>query len=102
MRNSTIQRGLERAGFARLPFMAPSLQSVVNGTSFRLSWLGEIGREYQVEYAPDLFHWRASPAGWVTAEATTVTWEDQGPPTTELPPASVPARFYRVFRLGTP
>jgi hypothetical protein len=102
MRNATIQRGLERAGFLRLPFMAPSLQPLANGASFRLSWPGDVGRQYQVEYAPDLFRWRASPAGWVTAGSSTVTWEDAGPPATELPPAQAAERFYRVFRLGPP
>jgi hypothetical protein len=102
MRNATIQRGLARAGFTQLPFMKPSLQPLANGASFRLSWPGDLGREYQVEYAPDLFRWRASPAGWVTAETTTVTWEDTGPPATETPPAQASERFYRVFRLGPP
>ena len=102
MRNASIRRGLERAGFARLPFMVPSLQAVANGASYRLSWPGDIGRQYQVEYALDLFRWRASPAGLITAGTTTATWEDSGPPATDVSPAQVPARFYRVFRLGAP
>ena len=49
-----------------------------------------------------LCHGHASPAGLITVGATTVTWEDGGPPATDLPPAGAPARFYRVFRLETP
>jgi hypothetical protein len=58
-----------------------------------------------------VLHWEpnseTSVAGYnvfrsLTAVATSVTWEDQGPPATDVPPASVPARFCRVFRLGAP
>ncbi len=102
MRHAAIQRGLEGAGFVRLPSPAMSLQPRADGSSFRLSWLGDIGRQYEVEYGPDPFAWRPSPTSPVTATATNVTWDDAGPPATEALPGSAPARFYRVFRLGAP
>ena len=102
MRSSIIQRGFERAGFARLPFMAPALVPAADATSFRLNWPAELGRQYQVEYSSDLSFWRASPMGSITAESPTATWLDGGPPATSTPPPSETARFCRVFRLGTP
>jgi hypothetical protein len=102
MRNAIVQRGLERAGFARLPFPKPTLVPQANATTFRLSWPSQAGRQYQVEYSPDLFLWRASPTGWITAGGATASWDDAGPPATEIPPDSASQRFYRVFRLGSP
>jgi hypothetical protein len=102
MRNPTIQHGLERAGFVQLPFLSPSLAPQNNATSFRLSWPANLGRQYQVEYGPDLFRWLTSPTGWIVAEGAVASWDDAGPPATDVPPGSASGRFYRVFRLGTP
>ena len=43
---------------------------------------GTAGYSLIVEYSPDLFFWRASATGWITAEDPKATWEDNGPPAT--------------------
>jgi hypothetical protein len=78
--------------------MAPKLDRA----TFQLNWPAEAGRQYQVEYSADLLRWLASPTGWITAGATTASWDDAGPPGTDAPPAIAPMRYYRVFRLGSP
>ncbi|MBI3853777.1 MAG: Tat pathway signal protein [Verrucomicrobia bacterium] len=102
MRNEEIQRGLQRAGFVSLPFMAASLQALPDQNAFSLTWNAQAGRTYQVEYSPDLSTWFASPTGELIAAGSTASWTDSGPPATTAMPFSVPQRFYRVFQFGSP
>jgi len=102
MQNQEAQRGLQRAGFVPLAFMAPSLQILPDQTSFSLSWNSQAGRTYQVEYSPDLNSWFGSPTGEVLASGPTASWTDNGPPATTAMPLAVLERFYRVFQFGYP
>jgi hypothetical protein len=102
MQAPEIQRGLARAGFTNVSFVQPKLTVDPPAGAFALSWTATVGRTYQVEYAPDLELWAASPTGQLTASDNTLRWEDAGPPATESVPTAVPQRFYRVFQLGIP
>jgi hypothetical protein len=102
MRNEEIQRGLQRAGFVPLPFMGASLQVLPGQNAFSVVWGAQSGRNYQVEYSPDLITWFASPTGELTAGGSTANWIDGGPPATAATPFSVNKRFYRVFQFGYP
>jgi hypothetical protein len=102
MQNPEVQRGLQRAGFVPLSFMALDLQALPALGALDLAWNASVSRYYQVEYSPDLFTWAASP-GFVQATNTgTFNWLDTGPPLTVSAPAATPQRFYRVFQLGSP
>jgi hypothetical protein len=97
-----IQRGLQTAGFVKLPFVPLGAQSGPGPGVFTVSWEALGGRSYQVEYSPNLLNWFGSPTGFLigTAAGTTLSWEDNGPPATDAIPLNVPRRFYRVFQLG--
>ena len=102
MQNAEVQRGLQRAGFVSLPFVATNLQAVPAQSAFDLVWNASTGRYYQVEYSPNLFNWAASPGFKLATNSGPFDWLDTGPPVTVSPPMSAPQRFYRVFQLGTP
>ena len=102
MQNDEVQRGLQRAGFVSLPFMAPRLQEMAAQNAFSLAWDAQAGRTYQVEYSPDISSWFASPTGELIAANSTASWTDNGPPATLATPLSVSQRFYRVFQFGLP
>jgi hypothetical protein len=102
MRSPEIQRGLQRAGFAPLAFVAPRLQTLPDQNAVNLSWDSSAGKAYQVEYSPDLFQWFNSPTGEVVAQGPSTSWLDDGPPATASPPFTVSQRFYRVFQFGAP
>ncbi|HEV2691761.1 MAG TPA: choice-of-anchor tandem repeat GloVer-containing protein, partial [Verrucomicrobiae bacterium] len=58
------------------------------------------GQIYAVQYSSDMVTWRtAVPA--ITAPTSRVQWIDAGPPKTDSPPSSQPARYYRVVLLPT-
>jgi hypothetical protein len=102
MQNAEIQRGLQRAGFVSLPFMALRIQALPVQNAVSLTWDASAGRTYQVEYSPDLITWFASPTGEVIATGPTASWTDGGPLDTAPMPFTVPQRFYRVFQFGSP
>ena len=102
MQNEEVQRGLQRAGFVSLPFMALRIQALPVQNAVSLAWDASAGRTYQVEYSPDLITWFASPTGEVIATGPTASWTDSGPPDTAAMPFTVPQRFYRVFQFGSP
>jgi len=102
MQNPEVQRGLQRAGFVSLPFMASQLQVLPAQSAFSLVWNTAAGRTYQVEHSSDLNTWFASPTGEVLAAGPTASWTDSGPPGTSAAPFSVAQRFYRVFQFGSP
>jgi hypothetical protein len=102
MQNAEVQRGLQRAGFVPLPFVALNLQPVPAQGAFNLSWNASVGRYYQVEYSPELLTWAASPGFVQATNSGTFNWLDTGPPGTVSAPATAAERFYRVFQLGTP
>jgi hypothetical protein len=100
-RNEEVRRGLQRAGFVPLEFMATGLQALPAQNAFELDWAALTGRTYQVEYSPDLSAWFTSPTNILAADPT-ANWIDAGPPATMAPPLSVTQRFYRVFQFGRP
>jgi hypothetical protein len=102
MQNEEVQRGLQRAGFVSLPFMALRIQALPVQNAVSLTWDASAGRTYQVEYSPDLITWFASPTGEVIATGPTASWTDSGPLDTAPMPFTVPQRFYRVFQFGSP
>jgi hypothetical protein len=102
MQDEIVQRGLQRAGFVSLPFVAVNAQALPVQNAISLTWDAAPDRTYQVEYSPDLVSWFASPTGEVIATNTTASWTDSGPPDTAAVPSTVPQRFYRVFQLGFP
>jgi hypothetical protein len=102
MQNPEIQRGLLRAGFVPLPFVALNLQSVPALGAFDLSWNAAANRSYQVEYSPQLLTWASSPGLVLATNSGTFNWLDAGPPATVSAPATTPQRFYRVSQLGGP
>jgi hypothetical protein len=102
MQNEEVQRGLQRAGFVSLPFMALRIQTLPVQNAVSLAWDASVGRTYQVEYSPDLITWFASPTGEVIATGPTASWTDGGPPDTAALPFTVPQRFYHVFQFGSP
>jgi len=102
VKNAEVQRGLQRAGFVSVQFVPVRIQSLPDQNSFALSWDSVAGVTYQVEYSPDLTTWFFSPTGELTANGSTTTWTDSGPPATLAPPLSVGQRFYRIFQFGSP
>jgi len=102
MRNEEVRRGLQRAGFVPLVFMAPKLQFLTDRSAFNLAWDAPAGRAYQVENSPDLDTWFASPTGELIAAGPTASWSEGGPPATAAMPFAVPQRFHRVFQFGYP
>ena len=102
MQNEEVQRGLQRAGFVSLPFMALRIQALPVQNAVSLTWDASAGRTYQVEYSPDLITWFASPTGEVIATGPIASWTDSGPLDTAPMPFTVPQRFYRVFQFGSP
>ena len=101
MQNPEVQRGLERAGFVPLSFVEPKLKPLPAEKAVHLNWNATSNRTYQVEYSPNLAAWFISPNA-VTGQPPVVTWVDNGPPATPIPPFDVSQRFYRVFQLGSP
>lgn len=98
-----VGNGLAAAGFVSLPFVSPSIRFNNSAGNCTVSWPAFSGRSYQVEYSPDVLNWVASPLGLVPATGNgLLDWVDAGPPATVSAPATVPARFYRVFQLGSP
>jgi hypothetical protein len=102
MQNPEVQRGLQRAGFVALPYVALSAEAVPAQGGLNLTWTASSGRSYQVEYSPDLLTWSASPGFVQATNSGPFNWLDIGPPLTVSPPTLTPQRFYRVFQLGTP
>jgi hypothetical protein len=102
MQNPEVQRGLQRAGFVSLPFVALHIQPVPVQGAFNLSWNAATGSYYQVEYSPQLLTWAATPSFVLATNTGTFNWLDTGPPATVSAPASAPQRFYRVFEVGSP
>ena len=102
MRNEEVQRGLQRAGFMPLPFVALNILPQPAQNSFNLAWNTLAGHTYQVEYSPDLTRWFISPTGEIPGTGATVTWTDNGPPATTALPYSVGQRYYRAFPFSLP
>jgi hypothetical protein len=102
MQNEEVQRGLQRAGFIPLPFVALNILPQPAQNSFNLSWNTLAGHTYQVEYSPDLSRWFISPTGEIPGTGTTVSWTDNGVPATTALPFSVGQRYYRAFPFSSP
>ena len=62
-----------------------------------LTWPGQKGFDYQIEYTDDLIDWRRD----LTGSAFPATLVDQ-PLTFQDATSGLPRRFYRVLRMETP
>jgi hypothetical protein len=102
MQNPEAQRGLQRAGFVQLPFLALTPNWAPNQGGVSLSWNATSNRFYQVEYSPELLTWAPSPGFVQATNSGTFSWLDTGPPLTVSSPLTISQRFYRVFQLGSP
>lgn len=102
MQNEVVQRGLQRAGFVPLEFVAANLQLEPAQNSVQVRWGAPAGGTFQVEYSPDLSTWFESPTGEVNSLGPSGSWIDNGPPGTISSPFNVNNRFYRVFQFGPP
>jgi Regulator of chromosome condensation (RCC1) repeat/Bacterial Ig domain len=75
-------------------FVDGNASRLPDGT-FRLRFNTDLNRSYLIQYSDDVKVWKsASPA--VTGTGELVEWIDDGPPKTEVHPASVSCRVYRV------
>ena len=102
MQNPEVQRGLQRAGFVQLPFLALTPNWAPNQGGVSLSWNAASNRFYQIEYSPELLTWAASPGFVQATNSGPFTWLDTGPPLTISSPLTISQRFYRVFQLESP
>ncbi|HEY8962349.1 MAG TPA: hypothetical protein VIM57_09100, partial [Luteolibacter sp.] len=59
------------------------------------------GHWYRVRYSPDMVNWFDCPVP-IQAGGSKVQWIDDGAPFTNVPPSSVPTRFYIVNEIVTP
>jgi hypothetical protein len=101
MANAEIQRGLQRAGFVTLPFMAVNTPEPIPAQgAINLSWAASSNRYYQVEYSSNLLNWAFSPGFVQATNDGAFNWVDTGPPVTVSTPSATPVRFYRVFQMG--
>ena len=78
----------------------PRLNVRPNGTIL-LEWDSIPGHWYRVKYSADLVNWFDSPVP-TQANANRTQWLDDGAPLTNVSPATVPARFYRVNEIAAP
>jgi hypothetical protein len=63
--------------------------------SFLVKFKTDLNRTYQIQYTDDMHHWKiASPN--ILGTGGFVEWLDNGPPKTDVSPASVPTRAYRL------
>lgn len=65
-----------------------------------LTWDAAPLGEYQVQYSDALDEWVDSPTGSFIAPVAggSLSWTDDGPPSTSAEPGSTPKRFYRIVR----
>jgi hypothetical protein len=66
-----------------------------------LEWDSIPGRWYRMKYSSDLTNWFNSPVP-LQATANRMQWLDDGAPFTNVSPATVPARFYRLNEISAP
>lgn len=64
--------------------------------SFRLRFNTDLNRTYLIQYSDDLSQWK-NANGPVVGTGELVEWIDDGPPKTDMHPASVSSRIYRVI-----
>jgi hypothetical protein len=100
MQSAEVQRGLSSAGFVAMPQVALNIQNQPAQSAINLSWTAFAGRDYQIEYSPDLLAWMVSPGFVHAASSGAINWQDSGPPDTVSAPAATPQRFYRVYQIG--
>ena len=80
------------------PFSVDSVRALGDG-SMLVEFTAVPGHTYAIQYSSDMNTWRtAVPA--ITAPANRVQWIDAGPPKTDSPPQSQPARYYRVVLIN--
>jgi hypothetical protein len=78
----------------------PRLKVRPSGTVL-LEWDSIPGRWYRMKYSSDLTNWFNSPVP-LQATANRMQWLDDGAPFTNVSPATVPARFYRLNEISAP
>jgi hypothetical protein len=78
----------------------PRINMRPNGTVL-LEWDSTPGQWYRIKYSSDLTNWYDSPVP-VQAVANRTQWVDDGPPFTNISPAGLGARFYRLNTISAP
>ncbi len=64
--------------------------------SYLVEFDTELGRDYYVQYSPDLTHWKTGrPA--LRGNGSSIQWIDNGPPKTDSPPNFQTSRYYRII-----
>jgi hypothetical protein len=92
--NIEVQRGLSSAGFFPMPPVAANIQTLPSPSAISLAWGATAGRDYQIEFSPDLLTWMVAP-GFVHANSSgACNWQDG------VSRAATPQRFYRVFQIS--
>ena len=77
-------------------FFAIQRASRTTGGAFGLEFNPLANRIYYIEYGSDLIGWKTVTVPLVGTGGP-VQWIDNGPPQTDSPPQSQPARFYRII-----
>ena len=78
----------------------PTIKVLPNGNVL-LEFPSVGGHWYRVRYSPDMVNWFDCPVP-IQAGGSKVQWIDDGAPFTNVPPTSVPSRFYIVNEIDTP
>jgi len=75
-----------------------AIATFLSNGKFFLNFTAIENKTYYVQYSTNLINWKTSPLT-VPGVDSNVQWIDDGPPTTESWPMSIPYRFYRVLQV---
>ena len=79
----------------------PLIRVVPPSNNILLEWDSTVGQWYRIKYSSDLINWYDCPVP-VQGVSNRTQWLDDGPPFTNVPPASVPARYYLLNAISAP
>ena len=79
----------------------PRIHLLPPNNNILLEWDSTAGQWYRIKYSSDLVNWFDCPVP-VQGVANRTQWVDDGPPFTNVPPASVGARYYKLNTIAPP
>jgi len=79
----------------------PRIRMLPPNNNILLEWDSTAGQWYRIKYSSDLVNWFDCPVP-VQGVANRTQWVDDGPPFTNVPPASVGARYYKLNTIAAP